>query len=411
MGQDEDDNYRTMSDDDASDDTQFELTNGDSDDDYIDLNGDKETEFAEEAEALFEDLEGNQIWTNEWVIMAARDTKEELEKEGYQFIDEEELEALDVVIASVIAPASFDLQQDYQTVMARLNKEGSVADFNHIYQYAKSTPRPQTGTMPGELLSLDGSGLTLGMIDTSADLTHSVLASSNITQRSFVAKNRDESTGHGTAVASILVGSNDDFAGVLKGSTLLNASVFFNIPGKGDIADTLAIVKGLNWLLSNDIGVVNMSLAGPPNRLLQSAIKKLCKSGVSIVAAAGNEGPLSKPLYPAAYDCTVAVTAVDTNLNLYRKAVLGEHIDLAAYGVDIIAANKNHDLTSQSGTSIATPFVSALLTAYKASMTEAQFNQWQKNCDNCLDLGATGQDKQFGKGLMPTAAANHQFLK
>ncbi|WP_351125486.1 S8 family serine peptidase, partial [Shewanella sp. T24-MNA-CIBAN-0130] len=82
---------------------------------------------------------------------------------------------------------------------------------------------------------------------------------------------------------------------------LYSAEVFYRQSEYAQGATLFAIVEALNWLVSNKIPVINMSLTGPNNAILEASITAAIKQNVLIVAAAGNQGPASQPLYPGAY--------------------------------------------------------------------------------------------------------------
>ena len=79
-----------------------------------------------------------------------------------------------------------------------------------------------------------------------------------------------------------------------------------------------------------------MSFAGPYDPLLSRALKKAHDKGIVLIAAAGNAGPQSPPLYPAADENVIAVTAVDENDKLLPQANQGPHVALAAPGVNVL---------------------------------------------------------------------------
>ena len=104
---------------------------------------------------------------------------------------------------------------------------------------------------------------------------------------------------------------------------------------KGEIASTVSLVRAIDWLLSSDVDAINLSLAGPPNRLLEVALARVAERGVMVLAAAGNGGPMARPKFPAAYETVVAVTAVDAKGRAFRLANRGDYLDLAAPGVNL----------------------------------------------------------------------------
>src|SRR5262249_30921956 len=97
-------------------------------------------------------------------------------------------------------------------------------------------------------------------------------------------------------------------------------------------ATTRQILAGLEWAIAKGARIVNMSFAGPYDPMLQLAMKKASEKGVVLIAAAGNAGPKSPPLYPAADPNVIAVTATDENDNLFTQANQGPYVAVAAPG-------------------------------------------------------------------------------
>jgi subtilisin family serine protease len=162
-------------------------------------------------------------------------------------------------------------------------------------------------------------------------------------------------------------------------------------------------VNALDWLLSQNVQVINMSVGGPRNLLVDIAIQRTIKSGIPVIAAAGNGGHNAAAVYPAAQQDVIAVTAVDSEMNIYSKANYGEYIDFAAPGVDIWAGNEKGAGKFVSGTSFSVPFVTAAMACFinKIDHKEA-YLQLQKNAK---DLGVKGKDKQFGWGIVEIKVA------
>ena len=115
-------------------------------------------------------------------------------------------------------------------------------------------------------------------------------------------------TGHGTAVASLIVGNQGPFRGAAQGASLFVADVYGGSRAAGSAS---SVVRALGWLASKRPQVINISLVGPQNRLVERAIQVLRARGVQIVAAVGNDGPAAPPQYPASYPGVVSVTGVD----------------------------------------------------------------------------------------------------
>jgi subtilisin family serine protease len=121
-----------------------------------------------------------------------------------------------------------------------------------------------------------------------------------------------------------------------------------------------AMTRALAWLAEQRTPVINVSLVGPRNRIVEAAVAQLVRRGFLIVAAVGNDGPAAPPLYPAAYPGVVGVTGVDQRGRVLVEAGRGPQVDFAALGMAEVAASSGR-ATRVRGTSYASPIVAALL--------------------------------------------------
>ena len=99
---------------------------------------------------------------------------------------------------------------------------------------------------------------------------------------------------------------------------------------------TSDIVKAIEWSMQRGARIINMSFAGDRNPLIERTLNVARGRGIVLVAAAGNNGPTSPPQYPAALPAVIAVTATDEDDRIYRSAVRGNHIAIAAPGVNLV---------------------------------------------------------------------------
>jgi subtilisin family serine protease len=104
-----------------------------------------------------------------------------------------------------------------------------------------------------------------------------------------------------------------------------------------------------------------MSFAGPDDPMLALALQKAHDKGVVLIAAAGNLGPKSPPLYPAADPNVIAVTATDAKDQLLAQANQGPYVAVAAPGVDILEPAPNGGYQVTTGTSVAAAHVSGIV--------------------------------------------------
>ena len=188
--------------------------------------------------------------------------------------------------------------------------------------------------------------------------SHPSLAGKSIEQNGFAGA--PQPTGHGTAVASLLVGSQGLFRGAAIGAELLVADVY---GGNRAAGSATTIVKALGWLAAHRPQVINISLVGPPNKLVQRAVRIVQSRGIEVVASVGNDGPAAPPQYPASYPGVIAVTAVDAGGRALPEAGKATHLDFAAPGADMAAALPGHGYTRVRGTSFAAPLAAARLLA------------------------------------------------
>jgi subtilisin family serine protease len=168
----------------------------------------------------------------------------------------------------------------------------------------------------------------------------------------------------------------------------------------GDKGTTFGILKGLDWAVSQGVRIVNMSFAGPADPALRYALASAHKRGVVLVAAAGNAGPKSPPLYPAADTHVIAVTATDAEDKLFPQANRGNYIAVAAPGVDVLAPAPDGGMQLTSGTSVAAAQVSGII----ALMLERNPSLSPESARKIListarHLGPKAKDNEFGAGL------------
>ena len=283
---------------------------------------------------------------------------------------------------------------------------------NHIYlSQTKPTSNGSFQEISREKLDTCPTPLRIEMVDTHVASNHPLLSHVNLTQASFIVghnqdRNQEQdgnagsetdvafSSDHGTAVASLLAAS------LPKSSQVFNASVFSSRNSVSQGATLMSLIEGLNYLASQQVDAINMSLAGPDNPILARVINQLDKSGIQIIAAVGNEGPASLPLYPAAYTETLGITAVDKSNVIYRWANQGDYVDFGAFGVSVNAAHPNGKTIRQTGTSMASPRATALYACFLREKQERNA-ALLKLQQLALDAGAPGRDSVFGFGVLP----------
>jgi subtilisin family serine protease len=368
-----------------------------------------EARIEAELEEWLDDIEQNMVddqWridTGHWLVMAEPEAFEQLAEEGYLFDSLTPLPELGLQLAQVAAPASFDISTTRSGILDVVGGGRAEVDLNHLYTAGKPEPKGSVdGFNPRDVLPLPDDVSTLdsriGIIDSAVDTGHVALAQARIEHRQFTDASDDLPDFHGTAIASIFAGAGEDFQGLVPAAALFAAAVFSRDPELGEIASTVSLVKALDWLLSEQVDVINLSLAGPPNRLLEVALKRVAQRDVMVFAAAGNGGPMAKPMYPGAYDSVVAVTAVDDRQRAFRLANRGNYVDIAAPGVNVRHAAAGGGYGVSSGTSFAVPFATvAAARLRKESEPQAVLDRIYAAA---TDIGPPGRDDIYGYGLL-----------
>jgi subtilisin family serine protease len=347
--------------------------------------------------------------------------------QGYSVIEERTIPELGTITRRFAVPAGVSLDDARDQVRAL--PSGSDADFNHFYRTEQeielaSAPEPSPGwAAPCDGLHCPafdqiawpvaptrdqscGVPVTIGMIDTGLNEDHTTFAGAALEVTRLSDETLDPSRAvHGTAVAAILVGSPESRSpGLVPWARLVAVDAFHRAAGD-ERADVVALIEGLGYLADQGAQVINLSLAGPPNTVLQEAIARLvADEGIVIIAAAGNGGARAEPAYPAAYDGVIAVTAVDFGDGIYRRAQQGDYVDLAAPGVEVWTAASISGARSKTGTSFAVPFVTAaaaLVLQGDASLTPAEVEA--RLIAAARDLGDPGRDPVFGAGAVMAA--------
>jgi hypothetical protein len=226
-------------------------------------------------------------------------------------------------------------------------------DYDHVFEPAGGALLPLNAALAS--VAGAGNGHAIGMIDGGV-ASHPSLAGSAIEQNGFAGSPKP--TGHGTAVASLLVGNQEPFHGAANGARLYVADVYGGSRAAGSAS---AIVRALGWLAAKQPQVINISLVGPANAVVARAINAVQRRRIRVVAAVGNDGPAAPPQYPASYPGVVAVTGVDPKGRALPEAGKPTHLDFAAPGADMAAALPGQGYARVRGTSFAAPLAAARL--------------------------------------------------
>ena len=347
-----------------------------------------------------------------WPVAQQLQAQALLGASGGQVVGQAELPNLGVGIAALLFATQ--AQADAALLVFQSATPPIIAD-KHAIGYPMQTAATSSGKQYAlELLKVQTpaqtrvqSAVVVGFVDTEIASPDNLSTASFKAKRIFLDTDKPAPTDHGSGVAAILAGKNDaGFQGLAQGINLRAAGVMREVAPGINATNTLLVAQALDWLVSENAQVVNLSLGSAPDAVLAAVVGRANALGVVLVAAAGNGGSAAAPSYPAAYPGVIAVTAVDANKQLYARANRGPYIALAAPGVDVwVPVGASGKGKYMSGTSFAAPFVAAAIAQKLAANPVAKSPQTAATvvktlCGTALPLGPTNPSPEFGCGLM-----------
>lgn len=198
-----------------------------------------------------------------------------------------------------------------------------------------------------------GKGVIVAQIDSGVDVKHPALRARVSETHNFVDGTSFGPEFHGTAVAGIIVAKTDsEVGGVAPGASLIALRACWpDHPGAASaVCDTFTLAKALQFVLTRDPQVVNLSLGGPRDRLLERLLDKVLERGITVLGAIDPNA--AGATFPAHHPGVVAV-ATTWSPRLPAGTVL-------LSGVDVLTTIPDARWGLVSGTSFATARVTGL---------------------------------------------------
>ena len=289
------------------------------------------------------------------------------------------------------------------------DRSGATVSLNYVMRLYGEPPAPVAAApleqyalikmqLPQAHVLAQGGDVLVAIIDGAVDVSHPELQ--GVIADTFDAVGTgDKAHPHGTAIAGAIA-AQARLKGTAPAARILAAQAFDRgqdrMEGNGYVA-----AKAVYWAADRGARIINMSFAGPRDLNIEKSLGYARQKGIILVAAAGNKGPLSPPLFPAANPNVIAVTATDANDKVFQQANRGKHIAIAAPGVELFLPGLNGTYQEISGTSFAAAEVSgtiALLVERKPDLTHDDARRILMS--TARDLGPAGFDPHFGAGLV-----------
>ncbi|RAI26881.1 hypothetical protein CH338_30455, partial [Rhodoplanes elegans] len=203
-----------------------------------------------------------------------------------------------------------------------------------------------------------GRNVAIAVIDSDVDARHPDMHGA-VTERFDPSGTTAKPHLHGTGMAGAIL-ARYRLRGIAPDASIVAVKAF-DERSTAPEATTFQILKGIDHAMRRGVRVINMSFAGPHDVMIARKLQEAYDKGIVLVAAAGNAGPTSPPLYPAADPNVIAVTATDRGDAPLPQANRGKHLAVAAPGVDILAPAPGGAYQLTTGTSIAAAHVSGVV--------------------------------------------------
>ncbi|MEU5937592.1 type VII secretion-associated serine protease mycosin [Micromonospora sp. NPDC047548] len=258
-----------------------------------------------------------------------------------------------------------------------------------------------------------GRGVTVAVIDSGVDGSHPDLAGQVLPGIDLVSStdaDEPDPVGHGTTVASLIAGRNDDrkgVAGLAPDARILPVRV---LDDENRYDDAMIVAKGVRWAVDNGARVINLSLGGSGDSpALAAALDYAFARDVVVVACTGNvaTSSSSEVWYPAREPGVIAVAGLEgSSENLWSGSITGHATTLTAPATRLVGARPPAGYWGVQGTSFAAPLVAATAALVRARFPEMSAGDVvNRLLVTAKDIGPTGRDDRFGYGLVDPVAA------
>ncbi|GGM33716.1 type VII secretion-associated serine protease mycosin [Dactylosporangium sucinum] len=275
-----------------------------------------------------------------------------------------------------------------------------------------------------------GKGVVVAVVDSGVDAQHPDLVGQVLPGIDLVGDpERSEAgagvvqtdpVGHGTTVAGLIAGSDDDSAGVVgiaPGAKILPVRVLDQL-NKYD--DPEVVAAGIRWAVEHGAGVINLSLGGAlRSEAIAAALRYAAAADVVVVACTGNiatDPSVHQVWYPAREPGVVAVAGLNrsaaggsiksTGDALWAGSLTGPETVLTAPADRLTGARPGGGYWEVQGTSFAAPLVAGVASLIRARYPEmSAANVINRMIETARDLGPVGRDDRFGFGEVDPVAA------
>jgi subtilisin family serine protease len=266
--------------------------------------------------------------------------------------------------------------------------------------------------VPGFWKYSEGNNVTVAVIDTGCDLNHEDIKDNLVKGYNFIEINKDpiDRNGHGTHVAGTIAAVNNGkgIVGVAPKTKIMPIKALDD-SGMGS-NDNVAFA--IMWAIENGADIITMSLGSEyPSLSIEKALIIAEERNVIVFCAAGNSGIKNDVNFPAKYNETISIGAVNKELDICEFSCSGDSLDFLAPGQDIISSTPGNSYSLMTGTSMATPFAvgcASLWLSHERSKRDQAFkftkdeyiNHFKTNALRLKDPKYSGLKRYEGNGII-----------
>jgi type VII secretion-associated serine protease mycosin len=271
----------------------------------------------------------------------------------------------------------------------------------------------QTLNMAAAWTYADGSGVTVAVIDSGVDANHPDLQGQVLPGLDLVDSDGDgdhDQVGHGTTVAALIAGRNDDTKGVVGIAPKAKILPVRVLNEQNRYNDAIIVAKGVRWAVDHGARVINLSLGGSgSSAALAAALDYAFAKDVVVVACTGNTSAstTSNVWYPAREPGVVAVAGLERDGSaLWSGSITGPETVVAAPATQLVGARTGGTYWQVQGTSFAAPMVAATAALIRSRWPTMPAGEViNRIIRTAQDRGAPGRDATFGFGMVNPVGA------
>ncbi|WP_028544946.1 S8 family peptidase [Paenibacillus taiwanensis] len=282
------------------------------------------------------------------------------------------------------------------------NSKSSAVEPNDALYKPYQWNLPLIHANQGWNLSKGKKSVIIAVVDTGVDMNHRDLKDKLLKGYNVFAPDKppQDDVGHGTHVAGIIgaqVNNQEGIAGMTWHNPIMPIKV---LDGSGS-GTSYSVAEGIIWAADHGAKVINLSLGNyAQGAFLHDAIKYAYNKDVVLIAATGNDNT-GQPGYPAAYSEVFAVSATNQDKTKAEYSNYGDYVDVVAPGTTIASTYPQNQYAALSGTSMASPHVTALaglIRSINPSLKNTEVYDIMRK--SVADIGSSGKDIYFGYGLI-----------